>query len=293
MSPSTDEAPSETAILTIDLGALAANYRRLCELAAPAECGAVVKADAYGLGMAEAALALARAGCNTFFVATLAEARDLRALLPRAIIYVFSGLMPGTAEIYRAHELRPVLNSADEIREWAEFCAGRGEKLPCAVHIDSGMNRLGLSAAEVDQVAQMRELWQAFTLALVMSHLACSDEPAHPKNEKQRKLFDKARIVIRFHAKSMVEMRDRQAAAVGQLRHAAEQRHAVRPSRNRQYHPHAAPRFGRPGGGQLTDKIERLLHTRRQPSGCRALKESVIGRVGPSLLPLALSISAC
>jgi alanine racemase len=193
LSPSTDEAPSETAILTIDLGALAANYRRLCELVAPAECGAVVKADAYGLGMAEAALALARAGCNTFFVATLAEARDLRALLPRAIIYVFSGLMPGTAEIYRAHELRPVLNSADEIREWAEFCAGRGEKLPCAVHIDSGMNRLGLSAAEVDQVAQMRELWQAFTLALVMSHLACSDEPAHPKNEKQRKLFDKAR----------------------------------------------------------------------------------------------------
>jgi alanine racemase len=195
LSPSAvaDEAPSETAILTIDLGALAANYRRLRELAAPAECGAVVKADAYGLGMAQAAPALARAGCNTFFVATLAEATALRALLPRAIIYVFSGLMAGTADIYRAHELRPVLNSANEIREWAEFCVGHGEKLPCAVHIDSGMNRLGLSAAEVDEVAAARELWHAFTLALVMSHLACADEPAHRKNEAQRKLFDKAR----------------------------------------------------------------------------------------------------
>ena len=89
------------------------------DLAAPAECAAVVKADAYGLGMAQAAPALARAGCKTFFVATLGEARALRALLPDATIYVFAGLMPGTAEIYRAHDLRPVLNSADEISEWA------------------------------------------------------------------------------------------------------------------------------------------------------------------------------
>lgn len=188
-----EETPSETAILTIDLDALAANYRRLRELATPAECAAVVKADAYGLGMAQAAPALARAGCDTFFVATLAEARGLRALLPRAIIYVFSGLMPGTAEIYRTLELRPVLNSADEILEWAEFCAAQGEKLPCGVHIDSGMNRLGLSAGEVDRVAAAHELWQAFTLALVMSHLACADEPDHPKNEAQRQIFDRVR----------------------------------------------------------------------------------------------------
>jgi alanine racemase len=198
LSPSTvaDETPGETAILTIDLGALAANYRLLRDLASPAECGAVVKADAYGLGMAQAAPALARAGCNTFFVATLAEAKQLRALLPSAVIYVFSGLMPGTAESYRAHELRPVLNSAAEIGEWAEFCTAKGEKLPCAVHIDSGMNRLGLCAAEVDQVAAASELWQAFTLTLVLSHLACADEPTHRKNEAQRKLFDRARACL-------------------------------------------------------------------------------------------------
>jgi alanine racemase len=187
------EGPSETAILTIDLDALAANYRRLRDLAAPAECAAVVKADAYGLGMEKAAPALFRAGCRTFFVATLAEATALRTLLPEATIYVFSGLMPGTAELYRTHDLRPVLNSAAEIEEWASFCARRGEKLACAIHIDSGMNRLGLSAPEVDRVADMRELWQTMTLSLVMSHLACADEPDHPKSEAQRKIFDRLR----------------------------------------------------------------------------------------------------
>ena len=156
----------------------------------------MVKADAYGLGMPQAAPALARAGCNTFFVATLAEAKALRALLPGATIYAFSGLMPGTAEIYRAHDLRPVLNSAQEIAEWASFCASRGERLACAVHIDTGMNRLGLSAAEIDRVAGARDLWQTLTLSLVMSHLACADEPEHPKNEAQRDAFDRLRALL-------------------------------------------------------------------------------------------------
>lgn len=187
------EGPSETTILTIDLDALIANYRHLRDLASPAECAAVVKADAYGLGMALAAPALSRAGCKTFFVATLGEAKALRALLPDAVIYVFAGLMPGTAELYRAHDLRPVLNSAEEIREWASYAASQGEKLPCAVHIDSGMNRLGLSAEEVEQVTDARDLWQAMTLSLVMSHLACADEAQHPKSEAQRKIFDRLR----------------------------------------------------------------------------------------------------
>jgi alanine racemase len=187
------EDAGETAILTIDLDALAANYRRLRELSAPAECAAVVKADAYGLGMAEAAPALWRQGCSTFFVATPDEARALRKLLPQAIIYVLAGLMPGTADMFRKHNLRPVLNSAEEIGEWASYSASAGEALPCAVHIDSGMNRLGLSAAEVVSIAATRDLWPAFTLSLVMSHLACADEPEHPKSETQRKLFDELR----------------------------------------------------------------------------------------------------
>jgi alanine racemase len=165
----------------------------LQSLSAPAECAAVVKADAYGLGMAEAAPVLARVGCKTFFVATLAEGRELRALLPRTAIYVLSGLLPGTAEIYRAHDLRPILNSAEEIQEWASFCEATGEKLACAVHIDSGMNRLGVATADIERIASARDLWRAFTLSLVMSHLACSDEPGHPKNETQRQTFDTLR----------------------------------------------------------------------------------------------------
>jgi alanine racemase len=191
--PDPEDAASETAILTIDLDALVANYRRLRDLAAPAECAAVVKADAYGIGMAQAAAALARGGCKTFFVATLAEAKQLRALLPGVTIYVFSGLMPGSAEIYRAHDLRPVLNNAEEIEEWASYCMARSEKLACAVHIDTGMNRLGLSAGEVEHVAASHELWKALTLSLVMSHLACADEPDHPKSEAQRQVFDRLR----------------------------------------------------------------------------------------------------
>lgn len=182
----------DTAILTIDLDALAANYRHLRDLAAPAECAAVVKADAYGLGMAKAAPALWRSGCRTFFVATLTEAEELRALLPEAVIYVFDGLLPGAAATFHAGQLRPVLNSPDEIKEWAEYCARVGEALPCAVHIDSGMNRLGLSAAEVEAVADAAD-WGALSLALVMSHLACADDPEHAKNAAQRQLYDTLR----------------------------------------------------------------------------------------------------
>jgi alanine racemase len=180
----------DTAVLTIDLDALAANYRHLRDRATPAECAAVVKADAYGIGVAHAAPALWRAGCRTFFVATLTEAGTLRGLLPEAIIYVFGGLLPGTAETFHELGVRPVLNSAAEIKEWAGYCARVGEKLPCAVHIDSGMNRLGLSPSEVDAVAQQPDLWPAFGLTLVMSHLACADDATHAKNESQRRLFD-------------------------------------------------------------------------------------------------------
>jgi alanine racemase len=168
----------------------------LRDLAAPAECAAVVKADAYGLGMAAVAPALAHAGCKTFFVATLVEAEELRDLLAEACIYVLDGLLEGTAPFYRKLGLRPVLNSADEIAEWAAFNKASRARLPAAIHIDSGMNRLGLSAAEVEALAGVTRSWDAFELALVMSHLACADEPEHSKNEMQRKTFDLLRAKL-------------------------------------------------------------------------------------------------
>ncbi|MGC2340752.1 MAG: alanine racemase, partial [Methyloceanibacter sp.] len=166
------------------------------DLSAPAECAAVVKADAYGLGMAEVAPTLAHAGCQTFFVATLGEAEELRALLPGATIYVLDGLLKDTGPVYRQLGLRPVLNSTEEIEEWAAFAKAARSKLPAAVHIDSGMNRLGLSAAGVDRASRATDLWSSFELALVMSHLACADEPDHPKNEAQKKIFDTLRAKL-------------------------------------------------------------------------------------------------
>ncbi len=166
------------------------------DLSAPAEGAAVVKADAKGLGMAEVAPTLAHAGCQTFFVATLGEAEELRALLPGATIYVLDGLLKDTGPVYRQLGLRPVLNSTEEIEEWAAFAKAARSKLPAAVHIDSGMNRLGLSAAGVDRASRATDLWSSFELALVMSHLACADEPDHPKNEAQKKIFDTLRAKL-------------------------------------------------------------------------------------------------
>ncbi|HEY5732416.1 MAG TPA: alanine racemase, partial [Methyloceanibacter sp.] len=195
-APAESDDATATALLTIDLAALAANYCALRELGSPAECAAVVKADAYGLGMAEVAPALARAGCKTFFVATLGEAAELRALLLDATIYVLGGLLKDTGPVYRALGLRPVLNSAAEVEEWAAFCSAVRAKLPAAIHIDSGMNRLGLSADEVASLARAKGLLGTLELTLLMSHLACADEPDHAKNETQRKTFDSLRAKL-------------------------------------------------------------------------------------------------
>lgn len=180
--------PESTAsgILRIDLDALARNYALLRARAAPAECAAVVKADAYGLGVAPVVRRLLREGCRRFFVATLAEAREVRALAPDAEIAVFEGAVNGAAEALAALRLRPVLNSLEQVQRWR----GRGRAL---LHIDTGMNRLGLSAAEVAELATHREWLDGTTLDFVMTHLACADEPEHPQNNAQLELFDALR----------------------------------------------------------------------------------------------------
>lgn len=175
-------------ILTLDLSALAANYQELARRAAPATCAAVLKGDGYGIGLAAAARTLWQAGARSFFVALLSEARDLRDLLPEAEIFVLNGLFPDTEAAYRERNLRPVLGSPAEIARWRAFCERTGEELPAAVHVDTGMNRLGLTPAEAVSVAEGRaEL--GFPMALLMSHLACADEPDHPLNARQLEDF--------------------------------------------------------------------------------------------------------
>lgn len=179
------EAPS---ILTIDLSALAENWRTLSRKCGRSECAAVVKASAYGLGIERVAPALWNAGAETFFVAHLSEGVRLREILPQAVIYVLNGLLPGTAPTFARSQLRPALGSTPEIAEWSDFCAAEKVDLPAAIHLDTGMHRLGLSVDETLRLADTRRLL-AFTPSLMMSHLACADEKGNPATERQLAVF--------------------------------------------------------------------------------------------------------
>jgi alanine racemase len=191
-------APGELVggLLHIDLAALRANYRQLAKAVQPAACAACIKSNAYGLGVRPVAEALWSAGCRTFFVALPAEGIELRKILPEAVIYILDGLFPRLAEIYLAHGLRPALGSLDEVKEWAEFSRTREVKAKAALHLDTGLNRLGLSPGEVRHLAARRELLDAFEIALIVSHLACADEPAHEMNATQRQAFDLMRASL-------------------------------------------------------------------------------------------------
>jgi alanine racemase len=183
-----DGGSDERPVLTIDLAAIVENWRQLAGRAGPAETAATVKADCYGLGMARVAPALAAAGARTFFAATLEEGAALRALLATAHIYVLNGVAPAGAPEMRRWHLRPCLNSLEQISTWQQAGAGR----PAALHIDTGINRLGLEPDEVEILMKEPSRLAGIDLALVMSHLACADEPSHPLNRVQRERFGEA-----------------------------------------------------------------------------------------------------
>ena len=187
--------PEAGAWLTVDLGALVQNWHLLRDRAGGAECAAAVKADAYGTGLEPVVSALANAGCRTFFVAQIGEGIRARAIVPDAAIYVLNGLLPGTAPTYAAQSLRPVLGSTDEIEEWAAFCRARGEPLPAALHVDTGMNRLGLRVEDALALAGDSRL-EAFTPALLMSHFASAEDPADPVNQEQIDRFERVQAAL-------------------------------------------------------------------------------------------------
>src|SRR5260221_12302280 len=132
-------------MLPVDLGAIVANWRNLEKTAVPAECAGVVKADASGCGAEQVARALAAAGCKTFFVATLDEARVARAALPSVTIYVLDGFFQNCGDAFAKIDARPVISDLNELAEWDVFCRRSGWAGGAAIHIDTGMNRLGLS----------------------------------------------------------------------------------------------------------------------------------------------------
>ncbi|MDB5642187.1 MAG: alanine racemase [Hyphomicrobiales bacterium] len=175
------------AVLTIDLGALAANWRALAARVAPAECGAVVKADAYGLGIEAAAPALAKAGCRTFFVAHVSEGRRVRAVVPHAVVYVLNGLLPAAAPVMIEHDLRPVLGSLDDATLWAKV----GRLRPCALHVDTGMNRLGVTPGSVETVARMD-----LAIDVLMTHFVSSEAVKDSTNDVQIARFASVRGML-------------------------------------------------------------------------------------------------
>jgi alanine racemase len=182
------DAPA-CATLAIDLSALAANYAALAAAAAPAACGAAVKANAYGLGMLPVARTLWEAGCRSFFVALPAEGVALRRALPEAEIFVLDGLAPGSAEACAAHRLIPALASLEEADEYARHAGALGRRLAAAIHVDTGLNRLGMSLDEARRVSRRDDILGALDMRLVVSHLACADEPGHVMNDRQREAF--------------------------------------------------------------------------------------------------------
>lgn len=185
------------AILTIDLDAIVANWRLLQARVGSASrcvCAAVLKADAYGLGAAQVGPALAAAGCRQFFVAHLDEAIALRPLLPHdASVTVLHGPMPGSEPEFIAHGVRPVLNSRAQIDGWRALARRLDRELEAVVQVDSGMARLGLAPDELNALAATADAWAGVCVSLVMSHLACADEPAHPSNAAQLQRFQLAR----------------------------------------------------------------------------------------------------
>jgi alanine racemase len=188
LSPEAAVLAVATGVLTVDLDAICANWRKLEKTAVPAECAAVIKADAYGCGLVPVARALAHAGCKTFFVATLDEARAARTALPSAALYVLDGLIQNTGDAYARIDARPVIGDLNELAEWDVFCRRSGWAGGAAIHIDTGMNRLGLTLAEAQGLIPRIKAGD-HGISLVMSHLACAESLHHPLNARQLASF--------------------------------------------------------------------------------------------------------
>lgn len=183
-------APADAcATLVIDLDRLAANWRTLDTLSGGAETAAVVKADAYGIGIARAVPALWQAGARSFFTAHAGEGIAARAAAADAVIYVLNGPRSGPPDAFLEHDLVPVLNDLGDIELWQQLARRLGRRLPVAVHLDTGMTRLGLLDPAVATLAAEPERLDGLEVRLWLTHPACADEPGHPMNPEQRDRF--------------------------------------------------------------------------------------------------------
>jgi alanine racemase len=195
--PNSTPAAFETGgALTIDLNAIVANWQLLSGQIHTTECAAVVKANGYGLGLEAVGAKLVQAGCKTFFVADLAEARRLRPHALEAVIYVLNGFSPESGSSFIEIGARPVINSTTELAEWDAFVSERNWLGGAALHVDTGMNRLGIPVDEAIALAP-RVQTENHGFTLLMSHLACAEIPDHPLNTSQIQLFKEIQSLFR------------------------------------------------------------------------------------------------
>lgn len=196
MMPAPAIATGLGARLSIDLGALKRNWQALDKVSRGALTAAVVKADAYGLGLSQVARAFYQAGARFYFVATPDEGIAVRAALPEDThVFVLNGLYPGAAPLYVGERLMPCLSSIPMLEEWLAACLARNESLPAALHFDTGINRLGFRLNEAPVVRRMIDQI-GYAPQMIMSHLACADQPQHEKNRTQLALF--ASVLAQF-----------------------------------------------------------------------------------------------
>ena len=175
--------------LIIDLDAIANNYKILDVSSVQTPCAAVVKSDAYGLGMEMVSSVLATNGCRTFFVSLLDEGLTLRRILPEAEIFILNGLIESEAEVYHEYRLTPVLNDISQIEIWSGSQISDTPQ-PAALHFDTGMARLGLTPVETQFLIENQLKLLRFPITSIISHLACADDPSHPLNKKQLEQFE-------------------------------------------------------------------------------------------------------
>jgi len=192
---------SSSGILSINLSAIQSNWQYVASvLDANAECAAVVKANAYGVGASEVVKALYGRGCSSFFVVTIDEALELRAVLPKdANLYVLGGVKDGAEPFFVEFNLIPVLYSLRAISRWLDFCDLQKSALPCAIKLDTGMTRLGLSLDDLNEFFQEIIHHSLLNPILFMSHLACADEPSHPLNKLQLIRFTESASLIKHY----------------------------------------------------------------------------------------------
>ncbi|EJF86551.1 alanine racemase [Bartonella vinsonii subsp. arupensis OK-94-513] len=175
-----------TAVATINVRAIVENYTTLAKHVFPTECSAVVKADAYGLGVNKIAPALYQAGCRTFFVAQIEEALHLKSILPQNVmIAILNGLPHNTEELVAEAGIIPVLNSWNALEDWQTLCQKKDKRFPAIVQIDTNMNRLGLDKQEVQKLIKQPVIFEIAEIKYILSHLANGEEYAHPSNDTQ------------------------------------------------------------------------------------------------------------